>query len=100
MFGKDLDKLVGSSYTAAYLNNGHQRLHPSVTAPVGITFGLKTRLRNSMRLLLKPDVLEHGGIQPRLEEPDLLGALFHQDGPFGRGLLLSDLNGVARWAIQ
>ena len=94
MFGKDLDKLVGSSYTAGYLNNEHQSLPHSIAAPVGITFGLKTRLRNSMRLLMKPDVLEHSA--PRLDEPELLGALFHEDGPFGRGLLLSDLGGVAR----
>ena len=94
MFGKDLDKLVGSSYTAGYLNNDHQSLCHSIAAPVGITFGLKTRLRNSMRLLMKPDVLEHSA--PRLEEPELLGPLFHEDGPFGRGLLLSDLGGVAR----
>ena len=94
MFGKDLEKLVGSSYTAGYLNTDHQGLDRSARASVGITFGLKTRLQNSLRLLMKPDVLEHNA--PELEEPNLLGALFHEDGPFGRGLLLSDRNGIAR----
>lgn len=99
MFGKDLDKLVGSSYTSAYLNDGHLRgLHPSLSAPAGITFGLRTRLRNAVRLLRKPDVLEHAAAPSGLlEEPALLGPLSREDdGPFGRGILLSNLGGLAR----
>ena len=100
MFGKDLDKLVGSSYTSAYLNDGHRGLRPSLAGASGITFGLRTRLSNAVRLLRKPDVLEHAA-PSRLDEPALLGPLSREDdGPFGRGILLSDLGGLARVTIM
>lgn len=46
--------------------------------------------------MLKPDILDHSLARRTMQLPPLLGNFYHESGPFGRGLLLSDLNGIAR----
>ena len=92
MFGLDFSELVGSARQKQQLLH-HQNLDHfhKLDTDISVSIGLDNRLKQSNSLLRQPLLSSHGSKLGGPEMPDLIGSFHAAEGPFGEGLLISDI---------
>ncbi len=98
MFGLDIDRFIGSSYTSSS-HHRPQPTMPSYQPQFSLSVGLINQQQVSEDTLKTPSLLTNTTLTPRDLNPDLTSRLATKPSSFGQGLLLSDLNGKALVSI-
>lgn len=92
-----MSQLMGSSYTSQSHYVPSNLLFSRNSNPLQLSIGLQTRLDRSLSNLAQSSLLSSQSLTQSSSRPlDLIGNIVSLSGPFGSGLLVTDLQGQAR----